>query len=82
VGQCLHYRVASEFVSLLIGEEFGSPAYSVEALAEQITRFSLAGIRGFQERATRGRSRKERSAAEESPREHFLSMRQRENDER
>jgi len=48
VGQCLHYRVASEFVALLIGDERDTGAYSIDTLSEHIVRFSLAGIRAFQ----------------------------------
>lgn len=47
VGQCLHYRFASEFVSLLIGDEFASGGYSIDALAAHITRFSVGGIQAF-----------------------------------
>ncbi|MGD9855126.1 MAG: CerR family C-terminal domain-containing protein [Planctomycetaceae bacterium] len=48
VGQCLHYRFASEFVSLLIGEEFESGGFSIDALSTHITRFSLGGVGAFQ----------------------------------
>lgn len=47
VGQCLHYRFASEFVDLLVGEERESGEYSIDTLTEHITRFSLAGIDAF-----------------------------------
>ncbi len=47
VGQCLHYRFASEFVSLLIGDERSTGAYSIEELSEHITRFSLGGLEAF-----------------------------------
>lgn len=47
VGQCLHYRFASEFVSLLIGAEIESAGYSIESLTDHITQFSLGGIAAF-----------------------------------
>lgn len=46
VGQCLHYRFANEFVSLLIGDDWQDEAYSIGKLATHITSFSLAAISG------------------------------------
>ncbi|MBX3436482.1 MAG: CerR family C-terminal domain-containing protein [Planctomycetaceae bacterium] len=48
VGQCLHYRFANEFVVLLIGAERDSEAYSIDALCDHITKFSLAALAAFQ----------------------------------
>jgi AcrR family transcriptional regulator len=46
VGQCLFYRVHRPIARLLVGaEEFDS--YSVQSLAEHITRFSLAAIEQY-----------------------------------
>lgn len=46
VGQCLHYKVARGFVGLLIPEQEREASYSIEQLADHITRFSLEGIKG------------------------------------
>lgn len=46
VGQCLHYKVARPIVNLLVGEE-EMASYTPEALAEHITAFSLAALRGL-----------------------------------
>lgn len=47
VGQCLHYRVAREFVAMLIPPEEGETAYGIDQLTEHITQFSLAGLRSL-----------------------------------
>ncbi len=47
VGQCLHYRLANELVTLLIGDDWQSREFSVERLASHITQFSLAAIAGI-----------------------------------
>ncbi len=44
VGQCLHYRVAREFVALLIPQEEREEHYSIEQLAHHITAFSLSAL--------------------------------------
>ena len=44
VGQCLHYRVAGDVVGMLVGSEELSQHYSLERLADHITRMSLAAI--------------------------------------
>jgi AcrR family transcriptional regulator len=46
VGQCLHYRVAHEFVAILTGGEVASGSYDLEHLVAHITEFTLAAIRG------------------------------------
>ncbi len=56
VGQCLHYRLANEFVSLLIGDDWQTGAYSVERLAQHITQFSLAAMNGLSEMIQEGES--------------------------
>jgi TetR/AcrR family transcriptional regulator, regulator of cefoperazone and chloramphenicol sensitivity len=45
VGQCLHYRVAREFVAMLIPEGKSQTHYGIDELTQHITRFSLAGLR-------------------------------------
>lgn len=44
VGQCLQYRVAGGFVSLLLEPESRETVLDIEALANQITRFSIAAL--------------------------------------
>lgn len=44
VGQCLYYRVAQGVVDLLIPQDRLEQCYSIEALADHITRFSLAAM--------------------------------------
>jgi AcrR family transcriptional regulator len=44
IGQCVQYRVAGEFVALLISEEERSSHYQTGQLAAQITQFSLAAL--------------------------------------
>jgi TetR/AcrR family transcriptional regulator, regulator of cefoperazone and chloramphenicol sensitivity len=46
IAQCLHYHHARAILPLLLGEEEYA-SYTVERLAEQITRFSLAAIRNL-----------------------------------
>ncbi|QDU97054.1 DUF1956 domain-containing protein [Lignipirellula cremea] len=45
VGQCLHYRFAGEVVSLLTPPREYQKYYGVDALADQITQFSLRAVR-------------------------------------
>ena len=44
VGQCLHYKVAREFVGLLIPADERERHYRIDQLADHIARFSLHGI--------------------------------------
>ncbi|QDU40629.1 putative HTH-type transcriptional regulator YttP [Maioricimonas rarisocia] len=44
IGQCLHYRFGKDFVAMLVPEEERNEHYSIEQLADQITRFSLAAL--------------------------------------
>lgn len=44
VGQCLHYRVAREFVALLVPAAERQAHYSIDQLADHITRFSLSAL--------------------------------------
>lgn len=44
VGQCLHYRVCSESITMLISAEEANATITVDRLAEHITEFSLGGI--------------------------------------
>jgi AcrR family transcriptional regulator len=56
VGQCLHYHHARHVIPLLIGKREG-PAFDAEALADHITAFSLAAIKGLFGPETKGRPR-------------------------
>ena len=47
IGQCLHYRVAGEFVALLIPPDDLAAHFSTEQLVEHITDFSLAAVCEF-----------------------------------
>jgi AcrR family transcriptional regulator len=53
IAQCLHYHHARAILPLLLGEEEYA-SYTVERLAEQITRFSLAAIRNLYPAPARG----------------------------
>jgi hypothetical protein len=55
VGQCLHYHHARHVIPLLVGKREG-PAFDAEQLADHITAFSLAAIKGLFPAAVRGRS--------------------------
>lgn len=44
VGQCLYYRMAGEVVALLIDDQTRGRHYTIEALTDQIARFSLAAL--------------------------------------
>lgn len=44
IGQVLHHHVASEVVTLLVGEEERTAHYTQEALASHITEFSTAAL--------------------------------------
>ena len=44
IGQCVQYRVAGEFVALLIPEGERASHYQTGQLADQITRFSMAAL--------------------------------------
>jgi AcrR family transcriptional regulator len=45
IGQCLFYRVSGSVVTMLVDEATRSERYGVDALAEQIARFSLLSLR-------------------------------------
>lgn len=47
IGQILHYRLAGEVVTMLTPVREYSESYSVDALSEHITRFSLAAVTSF-----------------------------------
>lgn len=47
VGQCLHYRVAREFVNLLIPEKERAEHFDRNHLVDHITEFSLAAIKNL-----------------------------------
>jgi TetR/AcrR family transcriptional regulator, regulator of cefoperazone and chloramphenicol sensitivity len=55
VGQCLHYHHARHVIPLLVGQREG-PAFDAEQLADHITAFSLAAIKGLFTHGGRGRS--------------------------
>jgi len=56
IGQCLHYRVAGEFVALLISPDELSAHFRAEQLVEHITSFSLAAVCEFSRSAEGSRS--------------------------
>lgn len=47
IGQCLHYRVAKQFVQLLVETETSQQLYNLDVMADHVTRFSLAAIRNY-----------------------------------
>lgn len=61
IGQCLHYRVASEFVALLIPKKERAAHYGIEQLAEHITEFSLAALSELARQAERARGKRSRA---------------------
>jgi AcrR family transcriptional regulator len=68
IGQCLHYRVASEFVALLIPRRERAAHYGIEPLAEHITTFSLAALSELaQQRPSSERSTRKRRATRRAP---------------
>jgi TetR/AcrR family transcriptional regulator, regulator of cefoperazone and chloramphenicol sensitivity len=54
VGQCLHYHHARWILPMLVGEEEYA-RYEVDLLADHITNFSLAAIRGLYPSPARGK---------------------------
>lgn len=44
VGQALHYHVASDLVTMLVGEEERAAHYQIDRLVDHITQFSLAAM--------------------------------------
>ncbi len=50
VGQCLHYRYASEVVALIVPGELREQ-FELERLADHITKFSLDAIRAYAEQS-------------------------------
>ena len=44
IGQCMHYRISAEMISMMIPKVEYQQNYQVEELAEHITNFSLGGI--------------------------------------
>ncbi len=59
VGQCLHYRAAGEFVSLLIPKAERDKHYSIGHLAEHITEFSLAALAQLAQDASPSKTRRQ-----------------------
>ena len=53
IGQCLHYRMAKRFVSLLVSEECFEQLYQLDELAAHVTRFSLAAIQHYYDQAAK-----------------------------
>jgi len=47
IGQCLHYRVAGQFVNLLVEPRIREAHYQLKQLAEHITEFSVLAIEGL-----------------------------------
>ena len=52
VGQCMLYRVAREFVALLVPDEMRAEHFGAEQLAEHVTSFSLAALSELAKSAT------------------------------
>lgn len=48
VGQCVHYRVGNAIVTRLIPADERAAHYQTRQLAEHVTRFTLAALRGWQ----------------------------------
>lgn len=44
IGQCLHYRCASEMITMFVGQEDFAEHYSSDQLTEHITTFTLGAI--------------------------------------
>jgi AcrR family transcriptional regulator len=44
IGQCLHYRCASEMITMFVGEDEFAAHYSSDQLAEHISAFTLGAI--------------------------------------
>ena len=49
IGQCMHYRVSGEMISLMISEDEYQHHFDIPNLAEHIWRFSLGGLHGIRE---------------------------------
>ncbi len=47
IGQCLHYRVSGEMISLMISEDEYQNHFDLQNLADHIWRFSLGGLHGI-----------------------------------
>ena len=56
IGQCLHYRYASEVMELMVPTEQRT-SFEVEQLADHITRFCLQGMAGYSATAQRDPTR-------------------------
>jgi AcrR family transcriptional regulator len=65
VGQALYYHVASDVVTMLIGEEERAAHYGIDQLADHITQFCLAAL-GLVPPLGRSEYRKEAVSAESS----------------
>ena len=52
IGQCLHYRVSGEMISLMISEDEYENHFEVQDLAEHIWRFSIGGLHGIRDSIT------------------------------
>ena len=44
IGQCMHYRISAEMISMMISKAEYQQNYQIEQLADHITSFSLGGI--------------------------------------
>lgn len=49
IGQCMHYRVSGEMISMMISEAEYQNHFDIQDLAEHIWRFSLGGLHGIRE---------------------------------
>jgi len=62
VGQCLLYRVAREFVAILVPSEERDAKYGIEQLAEHIADFSMAALKNIDGNGLRENGRGKRTA--------------------
>ena len=53
IGQCLHYRIAQGIIELLIPAEEQEADFTLDALVDHITNFSLQALRGIRATAKR-----------------------------
>ncbi len=49
IGQCLHYRVSGEMISLMISEDEYESHFDIQNLVDHIWRFSLGGLHGIRD---------------------------------
>ena len=57
LGQCMFYRLGATLLAQVQPDKVNPPAGQIEAIAEHITRFTLAGLRNYATDAGEGTSR-------------------------